>query len=108
MSQFKFRLKQSVQIAVSQECGTVVGRAEYSTADNTYLLRYQCADGRATEAWWAEEALKDLPCGLCGGSGLVRDPYSAHRDPCPECTSRPSSMATDTTADSVNPLGSNA
>ena len=54
---FKFELKQTVIIAASGEAGEVLARAEYSTSENSYYLRYKAADGRATEAWWSESAL---------------------------------------------------
>jgi hypothetical protein len=54
---FKFELGQSVAIVVSGETGEVIGRAEYKTADNNYMIRYKTADGRATQEWWQEEAL---------------------------------------------------
>ncbi len=55
---FKFNLGEQVTVEVSGETGEVLGRAEYTTAANTYFIRYRCADGRAVEAWWQEDALK--------------------------------------------------
>lgn len=57
MSQFRFDMKEALQIEASGERGTVVGRAEYVTAENQYYLRYKSADGRAVEGWWGESAL---------------------------------------------------
>lgn len=54
---FKFALGQEVAIEVSREEGVIVGRAQYATAENSYYLRYEAADGRAIEAWWSESAL---------------------------------------------------
>lgn len=54
---FKFNLNDAVTIAASGETGTVIGRAEYSNAENGYLIRYKAGDGRATESWWSESAL---------------------------------------------------
>lgn len=54
---FQFEVGQQVAIQASGESGEVLGRAEYATAENNYLIRYKAADGRATEAWWAESAL---------------------------------------------------
>lgn len=54
---FKFELKQVVRITESDEQGTVQGRAEYTASENNYFVRYKAADGRATEAWWPEDAL---------------------------------------------------
>jgi hypothetical protein len=59
MKSFKFNLNASVSIAASGEAGEVVGRAEYAVAENSYLVRYKAADGRAVEAWWSESALTD-------------------------------------------------
>jgi hypothetical protein len=53
----KFELGQDVAIAVSGERGTVIARAQYSTSEDQYLIRYKCADGRAVEAWWTAGAL---------------------------------------------------
>lgn len=55
---FKFNLSDSVNIAASGETGEVIGRAEYSNAENGYLVRYKAGDGRATESWWGESALQ--------------------------------------------------
>lgn len=55
---FTFDLTQIVKISESGETGTIVGRAEYTTAENSYLLRYKAADGRAVESWWNESALE--------------------------------------------------
>ena len=55
---FKFQLNQTVKIITSGETGIIVGRAEFATSDNTYNIRYKCADGRAIESWWTESALK--------------------------------------------------
>lgn len=55
---FKFKLGEKVTVEVSGESGEILGRAEYTTAENNYFLRYKSADGRAVEAWWQEGALK--------------------------------------------------
>ncbi len=54
---FKFELKQFVKIEASGETGEVVGRADYSHAENSYYIRYKAGDGRAVESWWTEQAL---------------------------------------------------
>ena len=54
---FFFCLRQVVKIVESDEVGTVHGRAEYTTSEPQYLIRYKAADGRAVEAWWPENAL---------------------------------------------------
>lgn len=53
----KFDLGQEVTITASGESGKVIGRAEYMFSNPQYYIRYKCADGRAVEAWWAEDAL---------------------------------------------------
>lgn len=55
---FKFNLKNRIAIAESGEVGEVIGRAEYSHAENSYLIRYKAANGQAFEAWWTESALE--------------------------------------------------
>ena len=57
MNKFKFSLGQQVSIACSGEGGEVIGRAEYTTSENSYLVRYHAGDGRAVESWWQESAL---------------------------------------------------
>lgn len=57
MKPFKFELMQNLAVSCSEEQGTVIGRAEYSQNENSYLLRYKAADGRAVESWWGESAL---------------------------------------------------
>ncbi|WP_175681176.1 hypothetical protein [Burkholderia cenocepacia] len=56
---FKFRLGDEVTIVASGETGEVIGRAEYSNAEDGYLVRYKAGDGRATESWWSESALTE-------------------------------------------------
>ena len=58
MSSFKFNLGHPVAITASGEVGVVVGRAEYINSRNSYFVRYAAKDGRATEAWWSEDALE--------------------------------------------------
>ena len=57
MERFAFDLGQAVRITASGEQGEVIGRAEYKTSENSYLVRYKAADGRALEIWWGESAL---------------------------------------------------
>ncbi len=54
---FKFELKQKVLIAPSGESGEIQARSEYAAAESAYLVRYQQANGVATEQWWQESAL---------------------------------------------------
>lgn len=50
---FLFELGDEVKLALSDERGTVVGRAEYST-HTSYLVHYKAANGCATTAWFDE------------------------------------------------------
>jgi hypothetical protein len=54
---FKWQLGTCVEITASGEQGNVIGRAQYSHAENSYLVRYAARDGRAVENWWTESAL---------------------------------------------------
>jgi len=54
---FKYGLGDRVQLKESEEEGEVVGRAEFSNADDSYLIRYQGKDGRLVEVWWTESAI---------------------------------------------------
>ena len=56
MDSFKFNLHDAVRVSPN-ETGTVIGRAEYTYADRTYLIRYVGGDGRQVESWWTESAL---------------------------------------------------
>lgn len=58
MAEFKFDLKEKVEITASGETGLVIGRADYTDSHNQYQIRYKAADGRAVENWWAEAALE--------------------------------------------------
>jgi hypothetical protein len=60
---FAFKLGQRVTIAESGETGEVIGRAHYTYADPSYLIRYRAGDGRAVESWWTEDALTAAPEG---------------------------------------------
>ncbi len=55
---FKFGITDKVKITASGETGNVIGAAVFVAAENSYLIRYKAADGRATEAWWNESALE--------------------------------------------------
>jgi hypothetical protein len=57
--EFKFKLNAQVSITVSGETGTVLGRAEYTSAEDNYYVRYKGADGQAKQDWWPESALQD-------------------------------------------------
>lgn len=55
---FDFKLGDDVEIVVSGERGTVIGRAHYTNSNPTYLVRYKAGDGRMVECWINEDALK--------------------------------------------------
>jgi len=57
MSKFKFELNSKIKIEISGEHGEVIGRAEYTTAEPSYFVRYVTADGRAVEQWWTESSI---------------------------------------------------
>lgn len=54
---FKFEIGQNITIEASGETGKIIGAALYLTGENSYLIRYKAADGRAVDAWWQESAL---------------------------------------------------
>lgn len=54
---FKFDMPGLIRIECSGEEGEVIGRAEYASGEDQYLVRYKAGDGRAVESWWAESAL---------------------------------------------------
>lgn len=55
---FIFDLNQKVELIDSGECGHVVGRAQFLSSDNQYLIRYAAADGRQVQEWWDEVAVQ--------------------------------------------------
>lgn len=54
----KYQLNQIVKLVSSEETGTIVGRAEYVSNENSYLVRYKAGDGRQVETWWSESAIQ--------------------------------------------------
>ncbi len=56
--EFRFNLDAKVRISESGETGQVIGRAEYTTSEQSYFVRYKAADGRAVESWWVQSALE--------------------------------------------------
>ena len=54
---FQFELDDKVKLELSYETGMVIGRAEFTTKDPQYLVRYKAADGRLVETWWDEDAI---------------------------------------------------
>lgn len=66
---FLYELGQRVFL-LSGENGWVIGRAEYSEAVDSYLIRYKSADGRLVEDWWSE-------CVIVPPEELERDAFQA-------------------------------
>ncbi|SCM79846.1 Bacteriophage protein (modular protein) [uncultured Pleomorphomonas sp.] len=84
MSNFKFKLGAIVALTHSPETGEVIGRAEYTTTENNYLVRYRAGDGRQTEAWWGESAIRaageqpsDAAAAYVGEAAFVGEPLKA-------------------------------
>lgn len=58
MNSFKFEIGDRVELTESNESGSVIGRAEFEHAENTYYVRYRAGDGRQVECWWGESAIR--------------------------------------------------
>lgn len=58
MDDLKYQIGQRISLTESDEEGYVVGRAEYENAEPSYYVRYRAADGRQSECWWSESALR--------------------------------------------------
>lgn len=56
--EFKHALGDKVKIKCSNEEGEIIGRAQYVSSDDSFLVRYKAADGRAVENWWCESAIE--------------------------------------------------
>lgn len=54
---FLYEMKATVKLVESNEQGTVKGRAEYETAENSYYVRYRAGDGRQVSQWIDESDL---------------------------------------------------
>ena len=54
---FDFKLGDRVKLAMSEERGSIIGRAHYLEADPQYDVRYVAADGRMVEGWLSETAI---------------------------------------------------
>lgn len=59
MHKFRFDLGDTVRVSPI-EVGIVIARAEYATAEDSYLVRYVGGDGRLVEVWWGESALTQI------------------------------------------------
>lgn len=55
---FEYEMGDLVCLKLSDERGTVIGRAEYASANEPcYRIRYKSAQGRLVEEWWDESAI---------------------------------------------------
>jgi len=54
---FNHDLGDEVRMTHSNEEGEVIGRAEYTFSEPSYLVRYKCGDGRQAEVWWTQSAI---------------------------------------------------
>jgi len=60
MAKFKYDLEAKVIFEDNIEIkGVVIGRAEYLSADNKYLIRYADGTGTPCENWWDEDAITE-------------------------------------------------
>lgn len=51
---FKYELGGKVSLIETEECGVIVGRAEYTDSDNSYYIRYKDSTGKQILKWWNE------------------------------------------------------
>jgi len=58
---FVFELGEQVLLSLSRERGEVIGRAHYTYAEPSYLIRYVTAQGVQVEAWQTENAVEIIP-----------------------------------------------
>nr|WP_130065534.1 DUF2586 family protein [Escherichia coli] len=65
---FKHELGQVVEVSISGEEGHIKARAEYTNSCNQYLIHYQTADGRASDAWFEEGEIADRSLNSTPGS----------------------------------------
>jgi len=57
---FALEIGTIVKIKVSGESGEIIGRAQYRSGVDQYLIRYKCGDGRAVESWWQIDAIEAI------------------------------------------------
>lgn len=89
---WKFDLGEPVEIDISGERGTIIGRAEYEATVPQYLVLLKAADGRAVTQWWEADFIssahrpisadvddEELP--RCGSSSNVPSNWPARRLP---------------------------
>jgi hypothetical protein len=67
MTDRSFDFGDTAIIACSGEIGTVIGKATYPNREDSYLIHYKAADGRAQECWWEfSTLLADVPSTATG------------------------------------------
>lgn len=54
----ELKLGTKVKLALSDEEGVIIGRAEYAENSPQYYVRYKMADGCQAESWFNAGALK--------------------------------------------------
>jgi heat shock protein HspQ len=57
MDKFKFEIGQDVRLKMSEEKGTVIGRAEYANDENRYEIVYRNVTGAHAHGWFTESEL---------------------------------------------------
>ena len=57
-NKFQHELGDTVTLSESDETGVVIGRSERLNCEPSYCVIYKAADGRQTECWWQESAIK--------------------------------------------------
>ncbi len=60
MGDYKFSLNDKIKLAMTEEKGKVIGRAEYVETTQIYYVRYIAGDGRQCTEWFNGEALEKL------------------------------------------------
>lgn len=58
MNKFQFEIGDAVSLALSNESGLVIGRAEYQHMPPNYWVRYLAGDGCQREGWFEAAALR--------------------------------------------------
>ena len=57
MKKWKFGLGTDAKVPNSGEEGTIIGRAEFTTGEDQYLLLHKPSDGQGMEEWLPESRL---------------------------------------------------
>jgi hypothetical protein len=58
MTNTTFKIGAEVSLAMSGEKGKIIGKAEYESYPDSFMVRYVAADGRQCEGWFEAPALK--------------------------------------------------